>query len=136
MRGLKVIRNWFKMLDQLPGMANVAGRRCFREYIADPIPHHVRNIHGGFRSWTLSGYILTFFDYDKPLDRASLLAQWEDYSLDGSVIPVMRHITKEHIPNITKGYTKPMVPGGGTSIWLVLDQEAGKGALYDAAVFL
>ncbi len=128
-------KNLIKILDQLPGMAKVAGRRCFREYIADPIPRHVHGIHGGYQSWTLSGHVLTFFDYDAPLDRNDLLAKWDLKSLDG-VMPVMRAITRKHLDNISTGYTKPLSPSGGSSIWLLLDEEAGKDALYDATAFL
>ena len=123
-----------RILENLPYFDRIAGQRWFREYVADPVPGHVCNIRGGYRGGGTSNVILTLFDYEPPFERPPFPVGWEPGNQ--AAASLLANLVESHTGtklNISKGYIKPLHPSGGASAWLLLDESANKGALYEAA---
>ena len=123
--------------DKLPYLERAAGRRWFRRYVADPIPEHISNLSGGYRGGLARGIILTTFEYDPPFERHSFPAGWEpqDVAVAGILLANLFESYLGVRPGISRGYAKPANPSGGGSAWLLIDEAANKGILYEAAYF-
>jgi hypothetical protein len=118
-------------LDSLEGSA---GQRWFREYVADPIPNHIHNIRGGYSAEDGSSIMLTLFDYEPPLERPPFPAGWElGNQVAASLLANLVGSYTGVRLSISRGYIKPLNPSGGASAWLLLDEGANIGVLYEAA---
>jgi hypothetical protein len=115
--------------EQWPLLDRAAGVWRFRQLVANPIPSHIHQVRGGFRGWWRDGYIFTRFEFEPPLGRHTLLEGWEKTDTK-TVGPILEVLVKPYLAHIAEAYTKPVHPSGGSSTWLLIDQESRKGVLY------
>ena len=121
-------------LDRLPSLEGTAGQRWVREYVADPIPNHIHNIRGGYSVEGDSSIMLTFFDYEPTFERPQFPAGWElgNHVAASLLANLVGSYTGVRL-SISRAYIKPLNPSGGASAWLLLDEGANIGVLYEAA---
>ena len=125
------------LLDRLPYFERAAAKRWFRLYVADPIPEHIRNLRGGYRGNLSRGIIISMFDFQPPFERPFFPRGWELRDV-GVASVLLANLIEAHTGirlAISKSYIKPLSPLGGASAWLLVDENAKRGALYESGIF-
>ena len=124
------------LLDRLPVFRRIGARRWFREYVGETIPEHVRNLSGGYRGNLSKGIIITMFDFDPPFERPPFPQGWELRDV-GVATTLLANLIEAHTGvrlSISTTFIKANEHGGG-SAWLLIDDEAKTGALYESGLY-
>lgn len=126
------------LLDRFPYFDRLAGKRWFQRFVVRPIPKHIQNLCGGFHGSLFKGFILTTFDFEPPFEQSPFLEGWQQTnikSLEFMFNVLIKTVAKRQV-TIAKGYTKTVLYGSGSSIWLLLDETNNVGVLYNAVYYV
>ena len=123
--------------ERIPLLQRIAGIKRFQQYVAKPIPKHIKNIYGGFRGGLYKGYILTYFEFAPPFEQSYFLKGWKqsDTKILGSGINILVKAIYKKDFAATNIYTQVVHPARTSSRWLLIDENNNCGTLYDAVYF-
>ena len=107
------------LLTRVPGFGWALGQYRLGRLVARPVPLHVRVVGVRF------DLNVTFFEFDPPFDRGLVLRPFEP--TDRSGWPLHRTLLADHVGEPTGHFHRVIPPG--TTVWLYLNDDEGKGAI-------
>ncbi len=120
--------------EGFPYADRLAGPRWFRRFVVEPVPGHITEVRGRYHGSFRKGFVVVTFKFEPPFERGPWMIWWHEMEVSTLIRGFLRIVCKA--PNsYRKQYYKAIDPAIGSSTFILLDEEAGRGVLYESSWF-